>query len=76
MLSPAQKARVDELHLRKLDLSDAVLVIDVNGYIGESTKREIAYAEAIGKPVYYGSQWQDLVEFIDGGREALKEQDD
>lgn len=45
------KCRLDELHLRKIDLSDEVLVISVDGYLGESTRREIAYAIAQGKPV-------------------------
>jgi len=41
----------DELHLRKIDLADEILVINPGGYIGESTRREIEYAERIGKPV-------------------------
>lgn len=43
----------DELHLRKIDMSDEVHVVNVGGYIGDSTRREIAYAEAHGKPVKY-----------------------
>jgi hypothetical protein len=49
----ALKGRLDELHLRQIDLADDVLVLNVGGYIGESTAREIAYAESIGKPVEY-----------------------
>lgn len=44
---------LDELHLRKIDLADEVLVVNVNGYIGEGTKREIKYAIAHGKPVKF-----------------------
>lgn len=51
MVNGAQKAALDELHLRKIDLADEVLVINVGGYIGESTQREIEYAREIGKPV-------------------------
>jgi len=47
------KEIVDEVHLRKIDLADEVLVINVHGYIGESTWREIEYAESLGKPVKY-----------------------
>jgi hypothetical protein len=47
------KARLDELHKRKIDLADYVLVINVGGYIGDSTRSEIAYAAAHGKPVRY-----------------------
>lgn len=44
---------MDELHLRKIDISDEVLVVNIGGYIGESTAREIDYATAQGKPVTY-----------------------
>lgn len=46
-------AQMDELHLRKIDLADSVLVVNVGGYIGDSTRREIAYASAHGKPISY-----------------------
>lgn len=45
----ALKARLDELHLRKIDLADEVLVLNVGGYVGESTAREVAYAWSRGK---------------------------
>ena len=41
------------MHLRKIDIADEIYVINVDGYIGESTKREIAYAEKTGKKVNY-----------------------
>lgn len=44
---------LDELHWRKIDLADEVLVLNVDGYIGYSTQREIEYAEMIGKPIRY-----------------------
>jgi len=37
---------VDEVHKRKIDLSDEVFVLNINGYIGESTKSEVLYALA------------------------------
>lgn len=49
----AVKSRLDELHLRKIDLADEVLVLNVGGYVGDSTRREIAHAVATGKPVRY-----------------------
>lgn len=52
-ISDEQKAKLDELHLRKIDLADRVLVINCGGYIGESTSREIAYARTTGKPVSF-----------------------
>lgn len=47
------KAQLEELHKRKIDLADYILVLNVGGYIGESTRSEIEYTETIGKPVYY-----------------------
>lgn len=52
-LTEDDKVRLDELHKRKIDLCDSVLVLNVDGYIGDSTKSEIAYAEKNGKPVSY-----------------------
>ncbi len=48
-----QKAVLDALHLRKIDLADRVLVVNPGGYVGESTRREIDYARAAGKPVSF-----------------------
>ena len=44
---------LDELHKRKIDLADYVMVLNVGGYIGDSTKSEIEYAESQGKRVDY-----------------------
>jgi len=49
----AIKARLDELHLRKIDLADEVLILNVGGYIGESTRRELEYARAHGKGIRF-----------------------
>lgn len=49
----ALKGRLDELHLRKIDLADEVLILNVGGYIGESTRRELEYAKARGKQVRF-----------------------
>jgi hypothetical protein len=47
------KTRLDELHLRKIDLADRVFCLNVGGYVGESTRREILYALAQGKRPEY-----------------------
>jgi hypothetical protein len=47
------KEQCDELHLRKIDLADEVLVLNVGGYIGESTRNEINYAMRQGKTIRY-----------------------
>ena len=41
------------LHYNKIELSDAIYVINVNGYIGSSTSKEIEYAKKLGKEVMY-----------------------
>lgn len=47
------KAMLDELHLRKIDLSDEVLILNKNGYFGESTQNELSYAMRQGKRVRF-----------------------
>lgn len=47
------KMRLDYLHLRKIDLADEVLILNVDGYIGESTRRELQYAQQAGKKIRY-----------------------
>ena len=47
------KEMLDRQHLAKIDLADEIFVINVGGYIGESTRREIAYAKSKGKAVVY-----------------------
>lgn len=49
----ATKAILDDMHKRKIDMADSIYVINVGGYIGDSTESEIAYAEATGKKVEY-----------------------
>ena len=44
-------SEMDELHLRKIDISDEIFVINFNDYIGESTKREIEYAKNKNKNI-------------------------
>lgn len=52
-ITPEQKAGLDQLHKRKIDMADEVLILNVNGYIGESTKSEIEYAKKHAKPIRY-----------------------
>ncbi|MFC3992574.1 hypothetical protein [Actinoplanes siamensis] len=50
------KGRVGRVHFQKIRMADEVYVVDPGGYLGESTRREIAYAESLGKPVRYLSR--------------------
>jgi len=47
------KTMLDDMHKRKIDMADEIFVINVGGYIGESTKSEIEYAIKTGKLVKY-----------------------
>ena len=47
------KNMLDEMHRQKIDMSNEIYVINFGGYIGESTKSEIEYAEANGKKISY-----------------------
>jgi len=47
------KEMLDDMHKRKIDMADAIYVINVDGYIGESTRSEIEYAKRNGKEVRY-----------------------
>lgn len=49
---------LDKMHRERIKLSDAILVVNVNGYIGNSTKSEIEYAKSLNKEVIY---YTDLI---------------
>jgi hypothetical protein len=50
------KKQLDRLHLVKIELSQAIVVIDVKVYVGFSTRNEINHAKELEKPIYY---WSD-----------------
>lgn len=57
------KTNLDELHKRKIDLADEILVLNVGGYIGDSTKSEIDYAITLNR----GIRWlEDPLRNADG----------
>ena len=47
------KEMLDDMHKRKIDMADSIYVINVGGYIGDSTRSEIEYAKVHGKSVEY-----------------------
>ena len=47
------KEMLDDMHKRKIDMADEIYVINVGGYVGDSTKSEINYAKQTGKKVNY-----------------------
>lgn len=49
---------IDKMHKEKIKISDSILVVNVNGYIGNSTKSEIEYAKSLNKEIIY---YTDLI---------------
>lgn len=49
--TPATKEQLDQLHMRKIELADGVFVVNVGGYVGESTLRELHHAIMLKKPL-------------------------
>jgi hypothetical protein len=47
------KNMIDDMHYQKIDMADKIMVINVGGYIGESTAKEIEYAKLTGKDILY-----------------------
>jgi len=62
-ISDDAKIKLDELHKRKIDMSDQIFVIDPDGYIGNSTQSEIDYAKNKNKPITYLSCMDLKLEF-------------
>ena len=54
-----QLIKLKEAHFKRIKLSDAILVVNINNYIGDSTKLEIDYAKKLGKEIIY---YTDLIE--------------
>lgn len=52
-LSQEQKIQLDNLHKQKIMMSEAIYVINKNGYIGNSTYGEIDWAYRLNKQIYY-----------------------
>jgi len=52
-LTEEEKSKLAKAHYRKIDLSDGVYVLNINGYIGSSVAEEIRYAVQNGKEILY-----------------------
>lgn len=46
---------LDKMHKERIKLADAILVVNVDGYIGNSTRNEIEYAKSLNKEIIYYS---------------------
>ena len=47
---------LDKMHKKKIDISDAIYVVNIDGYIGNATKNEIEYAKSHNKEIIYHEQ--------------------
>lgn len=56
---------LDDLHRRKLELADEVLVLAIGGYMGDSTKSEFKYVNELGKSYWIVSDWRQCKEWLD-----------
>ena len=57
-LSASEIETLNKSHFRKIDIADAVYIVNINGYIGEQVKKEIAYARKIGKEVIFHTDFR------------------
>ena len=51
------REKLKEAHFKRIEMSDAIFVININNYIGESTKLEIEHAKKLGKEIVYYTEW-------------------
>lgn len=56
-LTSADRAILEEAQLKRIELSDAIYVVDIEGYIGDMTKIEIKYARENGKEIIFHSEY-------------------
>ena len=64
----AIKSKLDELHKRKIDLADEILVLNIGGYVGDSTESEIQYAKAHGKAIRWFEPGNVAARFLEESR--------
>lgn len=57
-ITEEQLIKLKESHFKRIEVSDAILVVNVNNYIGASTNLEIDYAKKLGKEIIY---YTDLI---------------
>lgn len=52
-VSEEEKKMIAAAHYRKIDISDGIYVVNIDGYVGESVLAEIEYAQQQGKAIIY-----------------------
>lgn len=56
-ISEEEQLSLEKAHFRKIELSDAIYVVDIHGYIGNQVSKEIAYAKSNGKEIIFHSKY-------------------
>ena len=56
LLSPADMEKLKAAHFKRIEVSDAIYVVNIDGYIGNSTQKEIDYAKSHNKEIIYHQQ--------------------
>ncbi len=57
-ITPMEQVALENAHYRKIELSDAIYVVDIQGYIGNQVSKEIAFAKSKGKEVVFHSVYK------------------
>ena len=57
-ITPMEQVALENAHYRKIEISDAIYVVDIQGYIGKQVSKEIAFAKSKGKEVIFQSAYQ------------------
>lgn len=57
-VTPMEHAALESAHYRKIELSDAIYVVDIQGYIGNQVSKEIEFAKSKGKEVIFHSAYR------------------
>ena len=56
-ITPMEQVALENAHYRKIEISDAIYVVDIQGYIGKQVSKEIAFAKSKGKEVIFHSAY-------------------
>lgn len=57
-ITPAEQVSLENAHYKRIELSDAIYVVDIQGYIGNQVSKEIEFAKSKGKEVIFHSEYE------------------
>lgn len=61
-VTPDEKIKLDALHFKRIEMADEILVLNINGYIGDSTRREMSHAMKLGKTVRFAEEPKNVTD--------------